>query len=661
MNTDIQPTDGQTVRRVALVTLCFLLTFGVLVGTASAHAYLGESDPANGAQLESVPDEVTLTFTGDGIQVADIEIVGPDGDDVSGEAEIDPDDSQVVTAPLEDDGEGMYLVQWEVLADDGHTTSGTFFFVVGDEPVDRETILDAHDSEIDDSISWFEAGGKGLLVVGLVGVIGLPIVALVAVRPVLGRDSDALESATATFDDRLRLVLSGLGGVLFVGVLAVGLAQTRSLGSLSVGTTGEFVGTPLGEVWLGQLAVALALLGILFLAPRRLPTRTWATATAVGGLLVALGVAWTSHSATAIDRLQGVTVDFLHLLGASLWVGGLLVLVLWLTTARREVDPGERARVTASVVRRFSVLAIGGVTLLVATGILLADWHVTTSEGLTETQYGWLLVGKLVLVSIALALGAYNRFVLLGRLEARSSGLLGSLLGRPPVRQDGGTAGTVTQFGRSVRIELGVLVVVLLLSGVLTSAATAAVVVADEESGIEAATFESEFTDEVTVEFTAFPTQHDGSFMVDEDEIVVFEVAFERDGDSLQADGPVELLATTDDGQTTFEVELDEDGEFYTTAQAFPAAGNWDLRVTGTVADSFGSAWFDGYVMADMGHVHGDSSQSDHEDHTDHAVGHSHEEGSTSTPAVLVTLLVVIYGLLGVIYETHALSQRDQE
>lgn len=119
---------------VAATLLTALL---VLIPTspASAHDDLVASDPAAGSTVQTLPEEMTLTFSaalipsdgGTAVLVTDA-----DGNDVTGGApEID---GAVLIQPLEPDAAtaGEYTVVWQVVSSDGHPTDGEFAFTVTD-------------------------------------------------------------------------------------------------------------------------------------------------------------------------------------------------------------------------------------------------------------------------------------------------------------------------------------------------------------------------------------------------------------------------------------------------------------------------------------------------------------------------------------------------
>jgi putative copper export protein len=81
---------------------------------------------------------------------------------------------------------------------------------------------------------------------------------------------------------------------------------------------------------------------------------------------------------------------FLHILGATVWVGGQLTLAFLLPSLRR--FPSETRRALA---RRFGYFAWGAYALLIGTGI----WNILVIEPDWSSRYGTTLIVKLVFVA----------------------------------------------------------------------------------------------------------------------------------------------------------------------------------------------------------------------------------------------------------------------
>lgn len=127
-----------TARRLPLVPVAlaatllaaFLVLFSPLA--ASAHDALVSSSPEADSTVETLPSELTLTFsakliTGDG--ATEVVVTDADGNAVTDGAPTV--DGAIVTQPLKAEAiAGEYHVIWKVVSSDGHPTSDEFFFTV---------------------------------------------------------------------------------------------------------------------------------------------------------------------------------------------------------------------------------------------------------------------------------------------------------------------------------------------------------------------------------------------------------------------------------------------------------------------------------------------------------------------------------------------------
>jgi len=168
--------------------------------------------------------------------------------------------------------------------------------------------------------------------------------------------------------------------------------------------------TDFGRVWqlrLGLIVTAFALAGL------GLTEKKWLSSVRVILFPLALGLlvslAWISHAAAAGRQLLGLFGDTLHLCAAGAWMGGLLPLASFLTRAETSVSLGEMA---PGVLRRFSTLSLGCVSVLVLSG-LSNSWLLVGSIGaLFTTPYGLLLLFKLIIFGVLFGFGARNRLII---------------------------------------------------------------------------------------------------------------------------------------------------------------------------------------------------------------------------------------------------------
>jgi len=115
----------------------------------------------------------------------------------------------------------------------------------------------------------------------------------------------------------------------------------------------------------------------------------------------------TSHAvAVSEDKMLAVAADAIHLIATGLWGGGLLSLswVLYRGTKRLKLPLSW----AAEAVRRFSLLAIVSVAVLLVTGLYQSWIQVGTLKTLFSTDYGRVLLVKLALFLGMVGLGALN-------------------------------------------------------------------------------------------------------------------------------------------------------------------------------------------------------------------------------------------------------------
>ena len=105
-----------------------------------------------------------------------------------------------------------------------------------------------------------------------------------------------------------------------------------------------------------------------------------------------------------------MALDAVHLASGSIWLGGLIgLLVLWLslTESGRAAAP-SRVRVLTVVVPRFSNVAFAAVITLLATGTAATVIHMPAVNALWDTGYGVAILVKIGLLAGALVLAAGN-------------------------------------------------------------------------------------------------------------------------------------------------------------------------------------------------------------------------------------------------------------
>jgi putative copper resistance protein D len=200
----------------------------------------------------------------------------------------------------------------------------------------------------------------------------------------------------------------------------------------------RIAGKPLGEViadgtvWivLSQTQFGFAweirfLFGVLLAACLLLQRATNAGAHILQEVLAALlaaaylgSLAFAGHGEEGLgfERYIHLAADFLHLIAAGLWLGGLIPLALLLVYLRRF---REEAWVTSAcnAASRFSNLGIVAVGTLLISGPINAWFLIGGMQALIGTSYGRLLILKITLFAAMVCLAGINREYLLPRLS----------------------------------------------------------------------------------------------------------------------------------------------------------------------------------------------------------------------------------------------------
>ncbi len=333
-----------------------------LPGAALAHAQLVRSTPPDRAVLATAPAQARFVFDDSVRAASGIRAVRNGGGSVlAGKPNVVRGRTLVV--PLQkrlDDGD--YTVLWRVISDDGHEISGVIAFAVG------------------------------------------------AGRPPPTPSLSAENGPTATDVFSRFLFIAGVliagGGALFRLVVGVGRERVAFAGFLMAffGGTGLLSHhASLSSRFGAAIAVAtvLAALGATAAAISSVEPKA-ANAVWLFGLLLLPLPSFAGHALDPGRPRIEVVVDVLHIVAAAAWFGGLVQLAFVL---RHDPDSG----------RRFSLLGIGAVIALAATGVARAFAELDSVSQLWTTGYGKLLIVKTVLLGLLVSLGWINRYRLLPR------------------------------------------------------------------------------------------------------------------------------------------------------------------------------------------------------------------------------------------------------
>ncbi|TAM85757.1 MAG: hypothetical protein EPN43_11195, partial [Jatrophihabitans sp.] len=366
-----------------------------LAAPASAHAVFVSASPGPGADLAAAPAEIRIAFSEPLMAaLSGVEVDRSTGARVgTTPGHVDGADAAAYVQPLPQLGPGRYTVVWHTTSKiDGHVRWGSYGFTVLEAdgavppgpPPPRSSLPAPLPVAISAVTSW----------VGLAALFALTGAVLALL---LGGVADATSQRLLG-----RLVAAAAG--------ATALATAAQFAGTWAGTGWRAAGVPAmisGEAaawwWLRLAATVVAAVAW----PRR-PTREGGgrrTLLATTVLAAVLAVAATGHPAAGALPRAGLAFAAVHVLAASLWLGGVVaVAIVWIGAWRRGADHAVRR----AFVRRFSVVAGMAVPAVLASGVASAVLELGGTGDLTGSGYGrWLLV-KAGLVALTVAVAAGN-------------------------------------------------------------------------------------------------------------------------------------------------------------------------------------------------------------------------------------------------------------
>jgi copper transport protein len=436
---------------------------------ALAHAQLLGTSPQSGSTVAKQPAEVIFEFNqAVGGTLGAVRVYNAQGQEVDNLDVTHPDGRQHWMGVGLKSGlpDGTYTGTYRVISADTHIVYGGLVFNIGHAGA-------APKFTVAGLIGRNQSGEVTKLAFGLVrtldyvslalGIGGLAFLVLVWL-PALAASAGAEDGwgdASRAFARRLELLLLaaivlgvvvGVLGILLQGASAAGVSLWASLKGTIVSDT---LKSRFGEVWGARALVWVALGGLLTAArlSRRgtiqvlakttsaatgeapsvsvmtagvshggatvtavcgvslgaRPARVWIWPAVLGAGFLAITPALSGHPSTQGPRGVFFPADVVHVLGASVWVGGIACLLLALPAATRRLEGPQRTRLLLATLARFSPLALACVIAIAITGVIQAYIDVRSIHGLLDTTYGLLVIVKVVLLVALIGLGWVNR------------------------------------------------------------------------------------------------------------------------------------------------------------------------------------------------------------------------------------------------------------
>jgi len=427
-------------RRVVLIALAAAAASLGLPAAAWAHAALLQTTPVASRIVNTPPKAVLLRYS-EAVEprFAIVSVTNAAGDkETTGAPSRSPANADTLVVPLKKLAEGWYLVYWRVISVDGHPVRGAFTFAVGPNagPAPQFAIPSISETAATPRL----VTARWLAFLSLMAAIGLFVLRIVVARPVVARVPGT----------RLRAVTIAFGAASVVALLAIPVYVLLSTAEFALRSFWSFGAlfplvrvSAFGRSWLDlelvfALFVGAAAIAIWLDQPERRQRSTAALLALAGALgaaaacLLVPGLA--GHAGQTSPRGLSLAFDWFHLVAGSVWVGGLIGLVVLAAT----LPAARRVAALVVCVPRFSNVAFVSVLVLIGAGTGSAVQQMPTLASFWQTSYGKSLLVKIALLAAALLLAAVNllrnvpRFKAFGtrpELGAPAASLLRRLVG----------------------------------------------------------------------------------------------------------------------------------------------------------------------------------------------------------------------------------------
>ena len=411
---------GRIVAALAAV-ICFSV---VVPSIASAHAYLIRTVPAASGVLDAPPPNVQLTYD-EAVEprFAIISVTNAAGrQETTGSVRRSPANPDTLVVPLHPNlPQGWYLIYWRAISVDGHPVQGAFTYAVGPNPGPAPQFPVPSIAGSATSLRLLIA--RWVMFLSVMSAIGLFVFRmLIARRSARRPPAISLRALSRAF------VIASIIGLLATPVyldIATAIDSLRSEFDPTA-LVPLFRATAFGRGYVDMLACfalfcAAAWTALWLDRPTR-ARRSIAEVISVAGALFAAGAVLllpgsAGHAAQTSPRGISVALDWVHLATGSLWLGGLVgLIVLWIS-----VTIYARVGALSVVVPRFSNVALVSVALLLGSGTWATINHMPALDALWLTGYGVAILVKIGLLLAAMALAAGNLLRSKPRLQAAAS------------------------------------------------------------------------------------------------------------------------------------------------------------------------------------------------------------------------------------------------
>ena len=251
-----------------------------------------------------------------------------------------------------------------------------------------------------------------------------------------------------------RLAASLWVTLMLVAVLALEASTMAEVPLVEIGPSlgPIWTGTHFGHVWLGSIGIIAIVLALQCV--RQVSTLV-ALFCAAALIAFAISRSLVSHAVGAGNFSWPVAIETLHLLLISVWLGEVMLSGLFMLR-KPPTSQTEDRNACRHYIEGLSTTATIALTGIVATGLINTWRGLGSPSHLLDNPWSVILIAKLVLVTTAAGLGAFNRWMVMPSLLAGLK--VGAITNQPQRR-----------FVRVLQIEVVILGFVLIAAALLSA------------------------------------------------------------------------------------------------------------------------------------------------------------------------------------------------
>jgi copper transport protein len=389
-------------KRIFIYIITISIIFFSFPTLSSAHAYIIKSFPVDNQNLHQPPQNVSIEFSEE-IQPSFhfMQVIDQNGKRVDqGNEHIESNNPKILKTNVKPNlPVGIYTIKWKIVSADGHPVDGVIPFQIG-KAGSQISLLKGktlgYVPHLDLIIIRWAQYISGAIYIGM-------LFFYLCILP-----KGSLQSAS--MEKQYRWVFNVAYVLLFLSIFislpleAVVQTNRSWLDVWDLSILKEMISnSTFGQVWLYQFILTL-LLGIFSFRMFAKKNNGSLWIAFIIGITVIVLKAMTSHASSAENKILTITMDSLHLVSASIWIGSLIAMLTFLPLRKKE----EGRIFFRGIVHLFFPWGVFLVFILAASGVYSSFLYIPTISSIFHTNYGKVLLGKIVLFFIMLLFAFVN-------------------------------------------------------------------------------------------------------------------------------------------------------------------------------------------------------------------------------------------------------------